>query len=247
MQTIITYELYKEFADVQALSLYYLAKAKFKNSCIYNHKYSHSCKIFNIPRVRYTRYIKTLLRMGLCELHSGNMVFRSINKVIKENGGGRFIKFSIRKNNTVEEVSEIIYYTITKNNLRQQKYISTLKLSLERNKKVSLPMLKKAIKLSDQDQLKGKTCEDIMIASRRLGSLLGVSHTKANELIKRWIDAGWLNACQNLKVIKRNATYSDYINLLKSPDLCYGFPVFRNGVLFEHRGYKLLDSVALSL
>lgn len=100
---------------LKPLALYYLVKAKYNHSIIYNYTPNKLSKLTGLHWKTITRYVKKLQDHGLVEFRDGHLLFKKYQEGIKK-------RLATRPYTSFDGILNRIYFLILMNNKAQQTY-----------------------------------------------------------------------------------------------------------------------------
>jgi hypothetical protein len=211
----LQHSILKEFAQDGRLKqlAFYLQIKGYGKSVIYNYNYNKLSKISGLSWKTCQRYTKTLIKLGCCEAHGNNLLFK--NQISSFPNNDKFkLKFEI---GAYKHILNQLYYLVIKNNYKQQYYNAAKKYG--KNRKV-LKNLTKVIK------------SQIFFSSRSLAKILNVSNVTANKIVKKLHNDKVIHISQRFKYLG-NMSYAEFRHFARSVNY---YIVYRCGKVFRHQG-----------
>ena len=213
---------------MKPFAFYIMVKNLYRsNSVIYNYSPKILAKNTNLNRRTVDKYVTKLKQYKFAILHSGNLLFRKQSKVSAELGNDDPWRIKIDCDWTFEKILNRLNYELIKIKGKRQKYQIDLRAKInsstgENNDKVtkSLPVLKLLEKCSDK----------VMFSSRSVGGILGVSHTRANNILKELEKLRLIKTKEIIRRVKKMCRK-------KSSKYLTGLNEFSPGYFFWSRGF----------
>lgn len=177
--------LLKEFA----FFLYF--KSKYRNSCIFDYSQKSVSEKFDLSRPIVKKYVDKLLKLGWCEMHHGNLIFKKL-KNIDTFYHKRIYRLRVSQRGGVKGVLRTLRLLVLKN--KQISFDSLKQLKLDLSTPSNLGVLKRAKKLVKKIGVvpeKLPSQEDrLRISMRKFAKMFGCSQGMAYNIIRDFKENG---------------------------------------------------------
>lgn len=191
------------------LGLYYLVKAKYKNSTFYNYTPYRLSKQTGLHHKTVKRYVNKLIEHNLAEINGKNLVMK------KPLENSRTITIQTAPYMSFESILRRIRYQLIQDNLRQQQFMIAVNFGKSFDKLNSSDK-KKAIKRFQNKPIELESEITTAITCNSAGRLFGRSRITANRYIHDLIKNNYINVknkiiriapLNNLGILKRGRYY----------------------------------------
>lgn len=167
------------------LGLYYLVKAKYRNSTFYNYTPYRLSKQTGLHHKTISRYVQKLIRHGLAELNGKNLV------MTRPPEKGRSVSIQTAPYMSFESILRRIRYQLIQDNLRQQQFMIAVNFGKSFDK-LDPTDKKKAIKRFKNKPIELASEITPVITCNSAGRLFGRSRTTANKYLHDLVENNYV-------------------------------------------------------
>ena len=207
------------------IGLYYLVKAKYKNSTFYNYTPYRLSKQTGLHHKTIKRYVNKLIAHNLAEINGNNLVMK------KPLGKSRSVTIQTAPYMSFESILRRIRYQLIQDNLRQQQFMIAVNFGKSFDK-LNLTDKKKAMKRFKDKPIELASEITPVITCNSASRLFGRSRITANRYIHDLVKNNYIEAKN--KIIRIAPLKS--LGILKR-----GQYYISNGYLFKHCGRSILE------
>lgn len=227
-----------QLADTKSIALYLFIKSRYRNSTVYDYSNNKIAKLAGISNLLTKRLITNLTDANIATIRDGNITMRGTRKVLQSSYKRGWVKFTIRKKDTLKDITDLLYLLSIKEKSFQQEYVKRIKADIATTEKeksgLSYKRIKKVLKMKEQYQ--GKAYQKIVFTTRNLSKFWNVSHSTVGRIIKSLENKGFITT---KKVIDDLGLYSGPV----FERLGFGHCFVSNGSLYIHRGTQIIINI----
>jgi transposase len=218
-------ELASKEKFIKHLALYYLIKAKFHHSIIYNYTPNKLAKLSGLHHKTVVRYVEKLKQQGLALERDGNLLFVKSSKVVK----GIFRNLPTRPYTSFNGILDRLHYLLIINNKAKQTFKTAQRYGNNLDQ-LNPRVRRKAIKQARIEQPRLDSITKPVLTVRNASKMFNVSQRTAANII---------NNLKRKNYIKLRA-YVKCIGRIKKSSLFFDGSYFNsNGFLFRYIGREV--------
>jgi len=215
---------------LKPLALFYLIKAKFNHSIIYNYTPNKLSKLTGLHPKTITRYVNKLINCGLCVLRDGNLLF------VKTKGIKKYVE--TRPYTSYKGILRRIYFIYLMNNKSQQKYQLARRYGIK-IEALSPKARRKALKGIKLEKIGLESSIKPIMSITGASKLFNVSKNTAFNILKDLKDNNFIKTKPHTRVISKAKPLK--YNTLK------GYFFNKNGYLIQYFGSEILNGRYLTI
>lgn len=226
---------------LKPIALFYLIKAKFHHSIIYNYNPYKLSKTIGLHHKTVDRYVKKLIKEDFCELRDGHLLFRATKKILpaKESRKSRR-NLQTRPYTSFQGILNRIYTVILLNNKEQQKF----RIATHYGKHIGQlnpRTQKKAKKLANLEDRGLANSQKAITSISGASRLFNLSKVTSHRILTR---------LRTLNYLKMNSVI-ECLGKVNPPDFKYyyglGHLYFKRGYLYLYLGREIQEGTYLDI
>ena len=222
-----------QLANIKAIAIYHKIKA-FKNSTVYNFTYKRMMAITGLSHYLVKKCIKELIDADMITIRGNNLTANATRKVVDKVYKKGWVKYTITLDSSIQDIQNLLYYTLLKEQSFQQQYVSSIKedISLLEKEKSGLSVARTKALLKLREQHNGKSYKKIVFTTRNIAKKWDISHTKVSKI---WKDLEKSGLIKTKSIIDKIEKYSGPIY----GRIGFGHSFTHNGYLYINRGTSI--------
>lgn len=212
MKQVVPLRLLLNHHNHPSLWLWLKATRIYRNGIFTAFTYKKFCALTGVADSCARKHLKYMLQEGWCRLIDGNLHFASINKLKGFDSKGGCVLIPI-KDDRNDQITEFRYACIRYNINAQKRRIFKKKKAVQKcrtNQRLTKTELKMVQKAGGEKMLENSLLDYTTLSNKKIGAMFGLQIHSGGRIQGLLRSKRMISTQPVFKVVKRNATVSDY-------------------------------------